>query len=238
MIPVSPLVKNLIIINVIVYFAVTFLFPNWLIYFQAYYPASGNFRPIQLVTHMFMHGNLMPHLFFNMFMLYMFGSTLEYYWGRKYFLLVYLASGFGAIAFHYFVNYLAIQYYRQFISPEMYQEIINNGTEILNKGKNYLGFAGKINLIINIPAVGSSGAVYGILAGFGTQFPRQKLMLLFPPIPIEARILIPGLIILELFLGLGGSIGLGGSDGIAHFAHIGGAMVGFILVRYRYKFNM
>ncbi len=232
MIPISPLVKNLIFINLIVYFAVTLLFPNWIMYFEAFYPASKYFRPIQLVTHMFMHGNLIPHLFFNMFMLYMFGSTLEYLWGQKFFLFVYLASGFGAIAFHFFVKFLAIQYFAHDVTPEIMDEIINNGREVLQQGKNYVGIAGKINTIINIPAVGASGAVYGILAGFGTQFPRRLLMLIFPPVALEARILIPGLIILELFLGFGGS------DGVAHFAHIGGAITGFILTKYRYKFNM
>ena len=232
MIPVSPLVKNLIIINVIVYFAVTLLFPNWTMYFEAFYPASKYFRPIQLVTHMFMHGSLIPHLFFNMFMLYMFGSTLEYLWGQKFFFFVYLASGFGAIAFHFFVKFIMLQYLKHDILPGTYEEIINNGREVLLQEKNYLGVAGEINGIINIPAVGASGAVFGILAGFGTQFPRRLLMLIFPPVALEARILIPGLILLELFLGLGGS------DGVAHFAHIGGAIVGFILTKYRYKFNM
>ncbi len=232
MIPVSPLVKNLIIINLIVYFAVTLLFPNWLLYFEAFYPASIYFRPVQLVTHMFMHGSLIPHLFFNMFMLYMFGSTLEYLWGQKFFLFVYLASGFGAIAFHFFVKYIALQYYMHDITPEMYEEIINNGRVMLMHGKYFGGVADKINMIVNVPAVGASGAVYGILAGFGTQFPRRLLMLIFPPVALEARILIPGLVILELFLGLGGS------DGVAHFAHIGGAVVGFVLTKYRYKFNM
>jgi len=229
---ITPTVKNLIIINVIVFFSVRYLFPGWEMYFEAYYPASKYFRPIQLVTHMFMHGNLIPHLFFNMFMLYMFGSTLEYVWGRKFFLFVYLASGFGAVIFHFFVKYLMLQYYQPMITPEVYDDIINNGRHVLLNNQNYLGAAGKVNLIINVPAVGASGAVYGILAGFATQFPRRLLMLIFPPVALEARILIPALIVLELFFGLGGN------DGIAHFAHIGGAITGFILAKYRYKFNM
>ena len=228
---ISPVVKNIIILNIIVYFAVTLLFPGWINYFEAFYPASSEFRPIQIVTHMFMHGNLIPHLFFNMFMLYMFGSTLEYLWGEKFFLFIYLASGFGAVLFHFLIKYIALQFYTHDVPPEMLETIRREGREILMQGQNYVGSAGKINIIINVPAVGASGAVYGILAGFGTQFPRRLLMLIFPPVALEARVLIPGLIILELFLGLGGS------DGVAHFAHIGGALTGFLLTKYRYKFN-
>jgi len=227
----TPVVKNLIFINIIVFFAVTYMFPGWMQYFMAYYPASKLFHPIQIVTHMFMHGSLVPHLFFNMFMLYMFGSILEHYWGEKYFLFVYLASGLGAIAFHYLVKYLYLHYFLGPIPPEMYQKVINEGVEVLRRGQNYIGELGKINQLVNIPAVGASGAVMGILAGFGTQFPRQKLMLLFPPIPVEARILIPVLIVAELFMGLGMN------DGVAHFAHVGGAITGFFLTRYRHKFD-
>ncbi len=237
MIPVSPVVKNLIIINLIIFFAVTQLFPHWMIYFEAYYPVSPAFKPIQLLTHMFMHGNLIPHLFFNMFMLYMFGSVLEYYWGHKYFLFVYLASGFGAIAFHFLVNFIALKYYSQFFTQDMIHMIITEG-KVATLSPDLVDKAGKIYSIVNTPAIGASGAVFGILAGFGVQFPRRLLMLIFPPVAFEARILIPGLIILEIFLGLGGSVGIGGQDGIAHFAHVGGAITGFILAKYRYKFNM
>jgi membrane associated rhomboid family serine protease len=233
MISITPVVKNLIIINIIVFVSVSMLFPGWMEYFQAYYPSSASFKPIQIVTHMFMHGTLIPHLFFNMFMLYMFGTTMEYYWRSKYFLFVYLASGFGAIFFHYLVKYIAIQYYGASINPDDYQRMLTEGRSIIVEGKNYVGILGRLNMMVNVPAVGASGAVFGILTGFATQFPRRKLMLLIPPIPVEARILIPIIIILELFLGLGG-----GDTGVAHFAHIGGAITGFILTRFRYKFNI
>lgn len=233
MISITPVVKNLIIINIIVFVSVSMLFPGWMEYFQAYYPASASFKPIQVITHMFMHGTLIPHLFFNMFMLYMFGTSMEYYWGSKYFLFVYLASGFGAIFFHYLVKYIVIQYYGTGINPDDYQRMLAEGRSIIVDGKNYVGILGRINMMVNVPAVGASGAVFGILTGFATQFPRRKLMLLIPPIPVEARILIPIIIILELFLGLGG-----GDTGVAHFAHIGGAITGFVLTRFRYKFNL
>ncbi len=228
---ITPLVKNLIIINIIVFFVVTYMFPGWMQYFTAYYPASKLFHPIQIVTHMFMHGNLIPHLFFNMFMLFMFGSILEYFWGEKFFLFVYLLSGLGALGFHYFVKYLYLNYFMSAVTPEMFQTVINEGADVLRNGQNYVGTLGKINQLINVPAVGASGATMGILAGFGTQFPRRKLMLLFPPIPVEARILIPLLIVAELFMGLGMN------DGVAHFAHVGGAITGFLLTYYRHKFD-
>lgn len=228
---ITPLVKNLIIINVVIFVLVTYMFPNWMDYFMAYYPTSSNFHPIQIVTHMFMHGSLIPHLFFNMFMLYMFGTVLEYFWGEKYFLFVYIISGLGALGFHFLVKYISINYYSSMVSPEMYDTMLNEGRGVIMNGKNYLNELGKINVLINVPAVGASGATMGILAAFGVQFPRRKLMLIFPPIPIEARFFIPILIVLELFMGLGMD------DGIAHFAHIGGAITGFLLARYRYKFN-
>ena len=201
---ITPTVKNLIIINVIVYFAITYMFPGLRIYFEAFYPASSYFHPVQLVTHMFMHANLL-HLFFNMFMLYMFGTTMEYVWGSRYFLFVYFASGFGAVALHFLFKLILLQFAAD---PQLSYELIN------------------------IPAVGASGAVFGIFAAFGAQFPHRMLMLIFPPVALEARILIPAMVILEVFLGITGY------DGIAHFAHVGGAITGFLLAKYRYKFNM
>lgn len=229
---ITPIVKNLIIINIIVFFAIKFLLPAWEIYFQAYYPTSVYFKPVQIVTHMFMHGNLFPHLFFNMFMLWMFGTTLEYYWGSRFFLLVYLVSGLGAIFFHYFVDYLTLHYFIDAIDPRSMNDILAGGKNIADNVDNITGSVLKANSIINGSAVGASGAVFGIVAGFATQFPRRKLMLLFPPIPVEARILIPIIIILEIFLGLGQS------DNIAHFAHVGGAICGFLLTSFRYKINI
>ena len=111
-------------------------FPNWMSYFMAFYPSSSSFRPIQIITHMFMHGNI-THIFFNMFMLYMFGSVLENYWGGKYFLFLYLVSGFGALAFHFLVKYIAINYYMSSISPELYERVLLEGREVILAGKNY-----------------------------------------------------------------------------------------------------
>jgi membrane associated rhomboid family serine protease len=164
----------------------------------------------------------------------MFGTSVEYYWGSKFFILVYFGSGLGAIALHYLVRYIGIQYYAADVDPQLYETMLAEGRQVLLSGKNYTGALGQLNMMINVPAVGASGAVFGILAGFATQFPRRIIMLLIPPIPMQARVLIPIIVVLELFLGLGG---MGSSGGIAHFAHIGGAITGFFLTSYRYKFN-
>lgn len=229
---ITPIVKNLLIINILIFVAFTYFFPAWQQYVEAYYPASSEFLPVQLVSHMFMHGNL-PHLFFNMFSLFMFGTVLEHYWGPKFFLFFYFVSGFGAIALHMLVKYISIQWWSQDLSPEELGQIYSEGRSVLMEGKNYADpVMSKINLAVNIPAVGASGAVYGLLAGFGLQFPRHKLMLIIPPIPIEARFFIPILIAIEFFAGFSG-----GSN-IAHFAHIGGALFGFLLLKFRYKINL
>lgn len=229
---ISYIVKNLIIINVIVFVVFSFLLPQFGYLVEAYYPASKEFLPVQLIGHMFMHADLM-HIFFNMFMLYMFGTILENFWGPKFFLFFYLVSGFGAIGLHMLVKYITVNYLMGDISPEMYQMVYEEGRSVLTQGRNYMDDdLGRLNQILNIPAVGASGAVYGLLAGFGLQFPRHKLMLIFPPIPMEARIFIPILILIEFFAGING-----GSN-IAHFAHLGGALFGFILFRYRHKINL
>jgi len=197
----TDVVKNLLIINVVIYVVVAMIMPNLREYFVLFYPGNSEmFKPIQLVTHMFMHGSP-THLFFNMFALYMFGPPLENYFGPKKFLIFYLLCGFGAVALHMGVWYFELSG----LTP---------GTQAY-----YNIFLGSV--------VGASGAVFGLLAGFGTLFPDTKLMLLFPPIPIKAKwfVLLYGA--LELFLGVGNF-----NTGIAHFAHLGGAIFGFLLIQY------
>ncbi len=201
MMRLTDVVKNLLIINVVVYVMVSMLMPNLREYFVLFYPGNSEyFHPIQLVTHMFMHGSP-THLFFNMFALYMFGPPLENYFGAKKFLIFYLLSGFGAVALHMAVWYFELSGLT--VGTQAYYNI----------------FMGSV--------VGASGAVFGLLAGFGTLFPDTKLMLLFPPIPIKAKwfVLIYGAI--ELFLGVSNF-----NTGIAHFAHLGGAIFGFLLIQY------
>ncbi|TVQ49135.1 MAG: rhomboid family intramembrane serine protease [Saprospirales bacterium] len=165
-----------------------------------FFPASDFFRPYQIITHMFMHSGI-AHLFFNMFVLFMFGPPLETLWGPKRFLFFYFFCGFGALLLHLFVKYLEIYH-----------------------------FGGPI-WEINIPMLGASGAIFGLLLGFGVKFPETRLMLLIPPIPIKAKYFVVFLVVLELFLGISRM-----SSGIAHFAHLGGALFGFLLILYWSKF--
>lgn len=225
-----PVVKNLIIINVIMLFA-TFVLQMrgidltrilGLHYFQ-----SPSFRPYQLVTHIFMHGGLM-HLAFNMFALWMFGRVLESVWGPKRFFIYYFVTGLGAAALHTFVNFIEFQSVASKMNPEEVQNVMMQGADILSQGKNYIDpLSAKLNAILNTPTVGASGAVFGLLLGFGMLFPNTQLMLLFPPIPIKAKYFVMGYGAIELFSGIANT----GSN-IAHFAHLGGMLFGFIMIKY------
>ena len=180
-----------------------------------HYVQSPEFNLYQLVTHMFMHGSLM-HLVLNMFALWMFGRVLESVWGPRRFFVFYFVTGLGAAVFYSFVNFIEFQYIASKMSSEEVQMVMSNGAEVLSQGKNYFDSAGKLNLILNTPTVGASGAVFGILLGFGMLFPNTQLMLLFPPIPIKAKYFVMGYGAIELF---GGITNTGGN--IAHFAHLG-----------------
>jgi membrane associated rhomboid family serine protease len=184
-----PIVKNLIILNVLVFFARTIIIAqarydiNWN---MALWPINAlEFKPYQIFTHMFAHGGL-THILFNMFGLWMFGRILENVWGPKRFLFFYLVCGLGAAAAHLAVQYLQAGYG---------------------------------------PAVGASGAIMGIFAAFAYLFPNTELFIMFIPIPVKAKWAVLGFTAIDLFSGITNT-----SDNIAHFAHLGGALTGFILV--------
>jgi len=227
---IPPVVKNLIIINAIM------LLATWVLagrdidlarILGLHYIGSPAFKPFQLVTHLFMHGGF-THLLFNMFALWMFGRVLESVWGPKRFFIYYFVTGLGAAALHLFVNFLEFQSIIAKMSPEQIDLVMTRGVEIFNEGKNFNDpLMGQLNLLLNIPTVGASGAVFGVLLGFGMLFPNTQLMLLFPPIPIKAKYLVIGYGLLELYLGLTNS-----ASNIAHFAHLGGMLFGFILIKY------
>lgn len=202
MVQITDTVKHLLIINGLVYVLTHFIMPQLYPHLMLYYPLGGheNFRPYQLVTHMFMHADF-AHLFFNMFALYMFGSALEAYWGARRFLFYYFFCAFGALVLYYFVIWLGVSQ----LNP--------------NELAFFLERSGGI--------LGASGAVFGLLAGFGMLFPDTRLMLLFPPIPIKAKYFVIMYAALELFLGLSRA-----NTGIAHFAHLGGALFGALLIIY------
>lgn len=215
--------------------------------------ASDNFMPFQFVTHMFMHADFY-HLLFNMFALFMFGRVLESVWGPKRFLLYYMLTGLGAAALHSFVLWLdyasvmkAFTAFSNTPTPELFSEIIKeslgrpaawvyefadqwadnpDSVAYANKGIQIARQA--ITESINVPTVGASGAVFGILLAFGMLFPNTELMLIFPPIPIKAKYFVIGYGLIELYLGFQNSAG----DNVAHFAHLGGMLFGFILIKY------
>ena len=209
---IADVTKNLLILNIAIWVLGLVLVPlgtNPNDHLGLYYFQSENFRPWQIITSMFSHALYVGdriyfiHILFNMFMLWMFGSHVERILGKKRYFLLYLVSGFGASFFHQLMIFLGIVEYES------------------------------VAQLMNSNLVGASGAIFGVLAGFAYIFPNARLMLLIPPIPVKAKILIPILLGLELFFGLGNI-----SDNIAHFAHIGGAIFGLIfLIVWRIKPN-
>ncbi|MEN8115616.1 MAG: rhomboid family intramembrane serine protease [Bacteroidota bacterium] len=227
---IPPVVKNLILANVL-FFLVTVVLEqagtNLYTLFGLHFPLSEKFRLHQLFTHMFMHGGI-THIFFNMFALYMFGRVLEGVWGPKRFLIFYLVTGVGAAVLHSFVNYIEYQSVVAKMSPEQVAYVKEIGYQVYSEGKNFTDpLSGKLNMILNTPTVGASGAVFGILLGFGMLFPNTQLMLLFPPIPIKAKYFVMGYGALELYLGFAQP----GSN-VAHFAHLGGMLFGYFMIKY------
>jgi membrane associated rhomboid family serine protease len=199
MMRITDVVKNLLIINVLMYFATRYLWGNPDRFILAlFYPTSDFFHPYQLVTHMFMHADI-NHLLLNMLGLYMFGSSLEAFWGSKKFLFFYLFCGFGSMILYLLVRYLEV-------------------------GLN----------VDNTPMLGASGAIFGLMAGYAMLFPNNIISLLFPPISLPAKYFVLIYAAAELFFGLG-IVNVG--KGVAHFAHLGGALFGFLLILYWRKYG-
>lgn len=231
-------VKHLIILNVIFFAASSFLGASLGDWLALYFPKNPHFGLWQYVTHMFMHGGFM-HILFNMYALWAFGSPLEQMWGRNKFLFFYFSAGIGAGLIYTAVNYYQFNsIYNDLVSLGMsateIQSLLESGrynSSILDQiPENRLA---DIFQIYNTPAVGASGAIYGVLVAFGMTFPNAKLALIFLPVPISAKYFIPVLIGLDLFSGVTGFSIFGG--GIAHFAHVGGAIIGFIIMKFWQK---
>ena len=228
-------VKVLLIINVLFFVGTLSLGEQAYQYFSLWFFKNDNFQVWQVITHMFMHGGFM-HILFNMYALWAFGSPIEQMLGKNRFIFFYFSAGIGAAIIHSLVNYYHFQVgYSELISagidPYGIQELLRTGRgdpAILDVVSQDV--LREFSSAYNIPAVGASGAIYGILVAFGMLFPNVELFLLFVPVPIKAKYFIPGLIALDLFSGLTGYSIFGG--GIAHFAHIGGALVGFIMMWY------
>jgi membrane associated rhomboid family serine protease len=226
-----PVVKNIIMINVLMmlaYFAANTVFSidlNALL--GLYFPKSEMFKPLQILTHMFMHVNFW-HIFFNMYALFIFGPILENVWGPKRFFIFYMVCGIGAAFTHESVIFLQYNHLVQSLSHENVQAVITEGTAYFHQGKVFTDpDMQSLQLLLNTPTVGASGAIFGVLLAFGVLFPNTQLMLLFPPIPIKAKYLVAGYGALELIL----AVTQPGSN-IAHAAHLGGMLFGYILIRY------
>lgn len=208
-----PVVKNLIMINVLMYLitAITgsFMYEN----FALFYFKSPFFKPYQLVTHMFMHGGF-THILFNMYTLFIFGCVLERVWGSRKFLFYYFVTGIGAALLHMGVMWLQLRgYIADLNAGDMYAQV-------------------NIQSLLTTPTVGASGAIYGLLLAYGMLFPDNIMQLIFPPVALKAKWFVIIFGALELLLGLSGR----GGD-VAHFAHLGGMIFGFFLILYWKKNN-
>lgn len=231
---ITDTVKFLLIINVLFYIGSFVIGDVSIKLFALYYFENPNFQYWQPITHMFMHDpTSIFHILFNMYALWAFGSPLELRWGQKKFLFFYFSAGLGAAAIHTLVNYYQVHSGMDaLMNAGMNQEQIMN---LLSTGKYNTAILDYVpqdtiqNMLngYNGVALGASGAVYGILVAFGMMFPNIELMLIFLPIPIKAKYFIPGIILLDLVFGITGT-----PTGIAHWAHIGGALFGFVMAWY------
>ncbi len=251
-----PVIKNLLILNVLFFLATVALEGmgiNLTRILALHNIKSPYFRPYQFVTHMFMHGSVY-HIFVNMFALYMFGRMLEVVWSGKRFLIYYFVTGLGAAALHSFVSYMSLQSlltevhaFANTPSPELLltfiREHLHNAAPMVNdflssysehpNNPSYtneaISLANRVyELHLNRPTVGASGAVFGVLLAFGMLFPNTQLMLLIPPIPIRAKYFVIAYGLIELFA----VILQRPSDNVAHFAHLGGMIFGYFLIKY------
>ena len=194
MMPLTGIVKHLLIINVVFFIAIRLMPEEWAMMMPFYSPGTGMFRPFQIITYMFTHFDI-SHIFFNMLALYFLGPSVEMGLGPKRFLGLYMISGLVGLAAHFLVWYLPF-------------------------------FMGQTPVEPQFSVLGASGAVYGVTIAFATLYPERELMLLFPPIPIKAWVMA------VILIGIGLYSGITGGGNIAHFAHLGGALAGFILARH------
>jgi rhomboid-like protein len=219
---IPPVVKNLLIINILFFigtYALGGVIPDVIKYLPVYYFNSPNFRMWEIITYMFMHGGF-AHIFFNMFALFSFGPIVEYAMGSKKFLSFYFICGIGAI-----ILQMAVQAYEV--------HAITGAITIQHPAldSSYTEYGAKAQSLFdlyNTPVVGASGAIFGLLIAFGMLYPNMELMIMFIPVPIKAKYIIPVYVVIELFLGVKQFSG----DSVAHFAHLGGAILGYIMVKY------
>lgn len=225
-----PALKNLLIINVLAFFITEVLSRSFGIdlnaIFGLHYFQAELFNPIQLVSYMFLHGDL-RHLFFNMFALFMFGRILEQVWGSKRFLIYYFVTGVGAALIQQTVQFIELRP----VINELTQNIqdlpaggVNVGDYIIHSRDELVAF--KEQFLNRFITIGASGAVFGVLLAFGMLFPNTEMYLMFIPIPIKAKYMVAGYGVIELVSGIAGI-----SSGVAHYAHLGGMLFGYFLIK-------
>ncbi len=228
-----PVVKNLLIINGL-FFLATMALSRYGIdlvkLLGLFIPQSEFFRPHQLVSYIFMHGSV-EHIFFNMFALWMFGNAIENFWGGKRFLIYYMVTGLGAGFIHLGVMEWQLFSVLRELSIDQIEMVRAQGASVLQAGQNYSDASlAQLNLLLNTPTVGASGAVFGLLLAFGMMFPNAQIYLYFL-FPIKAKYFVIGYGLIELFSGVSNRAG----DNVAHFAHLGGMIFGYILIKYWQK---
>ncbi len=228
----ASVVWNIIIINVLCLIATTVLRSRSGIELNdtlgLHFVLSEKFRVYQFFTYMFMHAGV-EHILFNMFAVYMFGRLFEMFWGGKKFLFYYLVAGLGAAIVQQTVWYIDYYSIASHIAdmPAVMSHISTEGAKALAESLNYSDeYMGRLNILMNIPTVGASGAVFGILLAFGYMFPKEKLYMFFLPIPIPARVFVIVYGLIELFAGVANF----SWDNVAHFAHLGGLLFGLVLL--------
>ena len=233
---IPPITKNLLIINGL-FFLATFVFStkgiDLRVILGAFYPESPNFKFWQILTHMFMHADF-SHILFNMFALWMFGSVVEQTFGPKKFLILYILAGFGGFILFNAVNYLQIAQFKEIVESQgigfsqIYEAAKLNMQGGYHTNSIIQSNQAASELLTNYvtPMVGASGAIYGLLLAFAVLYPDEKLMLIFFPVPIKAKYFIPIMVLIEFYMGYQ-NIG-----NVAHFAHLGGGLIGFLLTRH------
>lgn len=207
--------KNLLAINILMFLATIVLErqgTDLTSLLGLHFFKASDFEPYQLLTYMFMHSDF-PHLFFNMFALFMFGGVLERVWGSKRFLIYYLVAGVGAGLLQEITQYVHFA-----------QLGWNENALIPVQSLGLVPVSDVLNLWTT---VGASGAVYAILLGFGMSFPNEKMFIFPLPFPIKAKFFVIGYAVIELLLGVSNS-----QDGIAHYAHLGGMLFGLVMILY------
>lgn len=213
---ITPIVRNLLIINIGIFFLEYLLSANLAINFGLYYVESPFFAPYQVLTHFFLHGGI-SHIFSNMLSLFFFGPLLENYMGSKRFLNFYMICGFGASILYMLVNFIEIKQLEE--AMQLYST--HGNQDALSTAMD------SYRMKLGTPLIGASGAVFGILMAFGLLFPNVELMLLFPPIPIKAKYFIALYGAYEIYSEIWTKVG----DNIAHTAHLGGMLFAFILIK-------